>query len=113
MKFHVGIALIHTSVRQVAPLACGLTSTRRKSPSLKRKHYTRATHTESTAEQHKSAITDHVADTNHIINWDNAKIKDRETDRTTKIWLKEAIWIKRKGDQILNRDEGLHTAFHL
>ena len=32
------------------------------------------------AEQHKSAITDHVADTNHKISWDNAKIRQRRTE---------------------------------
>ena len=53
---------------------------------FEQKPFTRSTRKESTTEQHKSAITDHVADTNHNIAWDDAKIIDRETDKTTR-WL--------------------------
>ena len=77
------------------------------------KQYTRATRKSSTTEQHKSAITDHVVGTNHNIEWDQAKVIDRESDKTTR-WLKEAIWIRRRGDNILNKDEGaykLHNIF--
>ena len=77
------------------------------------KPYTRAARAESTSEQHKSAITDHVVETNHSIEWDSAKVIDRESDKTTR-WLKEAIWIRRRGDNVMNRDEGaykLNTIF--
>ena len=64
-------------------------------------------------QQRKSAITDHVAATNHSINWEEAKVTDREVDKCTR-WLKEAIWIRRQGQQTLNKDEGaykLHNIF--
>ena len=34
----------------------------------------------STSEQHKSAITDHVAQENHLIDLEGAKIIDRDSD---------------------------------
>ncbi|XP_072014846.1 uncharacterized protein [Amphiura filiformis] len=54
------------------------------------KQYTRATCKSSIADQHKSAITDHVVGTNHNIEWDQAKVIDRESDKTTR-WRIEAI----------------------
>ena len=76
-------------------------------------HYTRSTHKASVTEQHKSAITDRVAATNHSINWEEAKVIDREADKCTR-WIKEAIWIHRRGQQTLNKDAGaykLHNIF--
>ena len=67
----------------------------------------------SVTEQHKSAITGHVAATTHSINWEEAKVTDREADKCTR-WLKEAIWISKRGQQTLNKDEGaykLHNIF--
>ena len=40
--------------------------------------FTRAKRKESLTEMNKSAITEHVARENHIIDWDNAKILDKE-----------------------------------
>ena len=69
--------------------------------------YTRSSRKSSVAEQHKSAITDHVVLTNHNIKWDAAKVIDTESDKTTR-WVKEVIWIRRKGKNILNKDEGAY-----
>ncbi|XP_071956011.1 uncharacterized protein [Antedon mediterranea] len=41
--------------------------------------YTRAARKESTSEIHKSAITDHAAQENHIIDWEGANILDRDS----------------------------------
>ena len=79
---------------------------------FEKKPYTRSTRKDSTAEQHKSAITDHVAATNHTISWNKAKTIDRESDKTTR-WLKEAIWIRRKGENTLNKDEGSYTLHNI
>ena len=59
----------------------------------------------------KSAITDHVARENHIIDWDNARILDKEQDRKTR-WIKEAIWIRTR-DTNMNRDGGTYMLSHL
>ena len=51
----------------------------------------------------KSAITDHVCNENHVIDWDKVKVIDRESDKSGR-HIREAIWI-RKTDN-MNRDEG-------
>ena len=80
---------------------------------FEKKPYTRSTRKDSTADQHKSAITDHVAATNHAINWTEAKTIDRESDKTTR-WIKEAIWIRRRGERkTLNKDEGAYTLHNI
>ena len=74
--------------------------------------YTRAQRLASISEVHKSAIADHTAQENHLIDWDSAKILDREEHRPTR-WIKEAIRIRQAGDQLLNRDGGNHDLPHL
>ena len=59
----------------------------------------------------KSAITDHVARENHIIDWDNAKILDKEEHKKTR-WIREAIWIRSR-DSTMNRDGGTYMLSHI
>ena len=42
-----------------------------------------------------------------MIGWDEAKIIDLEPDKTTR-WLKEAIWIRSRGVNTMNKDEGAY-----
>ena len=69
-----------------------------------KKQFTRAARRESEAEYNKSAITDHVNQHNHVINWNDVKILAREQDRH-KRWIREAIEIHKKGNT-MNRDGG-------
>ena len=56
----------------------------------------------------KSSTTDHVVhNDNHVIDWDEAKIVGKETNKF-KRWVKEAIAI-RKQPANMNRDEGSFT----
>ena len=71
------------------------------------KNFTRSQRKTSSSETFKSAITEHVAANNHIINWDAARIIDQESDKTTR-WLKEAIWIRSRGKDTMNKDEGAY-----
>ncbi|XP_072048709.1 uncharacterized protein [Amphiura filiformis] len=73
--------------------------------------YTRSKRTESLTEINKSAITDHVSRENHIIDWDSSSIIDREENRRAR-WVKEAIWIRKRGDKTMNRDEGTFFLSH-
>ena len=50
------------------------------SEKVKDTKYTRANRKASTSEQHKSAITDHVAQENHVIDWEGASILDRDSN---------------------------------
>ncbi|XP_072051932.1 uncharacterized protein [Amphiura filiformis] len=68
---------------------------------------TRASRKASESKVNKSAITDHVMDKDHIIDWEEARVVGKEADRY-KRWIKEAIQI-RKQDNIMNRDEGQLT----
>jgi len=58
----------------------------------------------------KSAITDHVCNENHMIDWANAKMIDRESDKAGRL-IREAIWI-RKTDN-MNPDEGIYQLSHV
>ena len=43
--------------------------------------FTRAEKTRAASICNKSAITDHVSNENHVIDWENAKVIDRESDK--------------------------------
>jgi len=58
----------------------------------------------------KSAFTDHVCSENHVIDWANAKVIDRESGKAGRL-IREAIWI-RKTDN-MNRDEGSYQLSHV
>ena len=62
--------------------------------------YTRGNRKASSTEQHKSAITDHVVQENHIIKWDEAKILDRDSNTFSRR-IREAIEIRKKGPRQL------------
>ena len=63
-------------------------------------------------EQCKSQVshTDHTMEENHVIDWDKAKVVDREAQRQTR-WVKEALWI-RKTPMCMNRDAGSYQLSH-
>ena len=55
------------------------------------RRFTREQKRVSTVIDHKSAITDHADRINCIIDWEGAKVIDRECNRNAR-WIKEAIW---------------------
>jgi len=65
---------------------------------------TRTSRARESSVTHKSAITDHAMEENHVIDWDKVKVVDREAQRQTR-WIKEAVWIK-KTPICMNRDAG-------
>ena len=73
--------------------------------------YTRSSKSLAASDVHKSSITDHVWMDNHVMDWDNISVLDREEDRTRR-WIKEAIWI-RKSLTVMNRDEGGYQLSHV
>ena len=68
------------------------------------RRFTRGARECSTNVEHKSAITDFADRHNCVIDWEGAKVVDKETNRCVR-WIKEAIWI-RKTEPTMNRDEG-------
>jgi len=82
---------------------------RKEVESISNRTFTRSDRKSRAAEMNKSAITDHVAKENHVINWSGAKILERERHRKT-MQVKESIWI-RKEPNCMNRDGGYRTAY--
>ena len=72
--------------------------------------FTRAEKTRAASICNKSAITDHVCNENHAIDWANAKVIDRESDKAGRL-IREVIWI-RKTDN-MKRDEGSYQLSHV
>ena len=74
--------------------------------------HTKSTGKQSQSEQNKSAITDHVNTENYIIDWEEATIIGRESDRTTR-WIREAVKIRQEAQDVMNRDEGVFLLSHV
>ena len=73
--------------------------------------FTRSLRASSLTEHNTSALTDHATQENHVINWSQATVIDREKERFTR-WIKEAIHIRKEGQQAMNRDEGSYQLSH-
>ena len=73
--------------------------------------FTRSLRASSLTEHNKSAVTEHATQENHVINWSQATVIDREPDRFTR-WITEAIHIRKEGQQAMNRDEGSYRLSH-
>ena len=77
---------------------------------MSEKKYTRASRKQSETDRWKSAITDHACQLNHVINWDSAKLIQRESDWFAR-GVREAISIRKVKN--MNRDEGRHQLPHI
>jgi len=73
--------------------------------------FTRSQRSSTSAEYNKSALTDHALQENHVINWSDASVIDREPDKTTR-WIKEAIHICKERQKAMNREEGRYQLSH-
>ena len=73
-------------------LGTRITEHRKEAEKISDRYFTRSTRRASTNEHHKSAITDHVCQNNHIMNWEASEIVEQESDKC-KRWIKESICI--------------------
>ena len=73
--------------------------------------FTRSQRKTSEKEFNKSAITDHAAQANHVIDWNNTTIVAKDSNTRSR-QIKEAIWI-RKELTPMNRDEGAYKLSHV
>ena len=85
------------------------------SESIKDTVFTRANRKASTSEQHKSVITDHIAQENHIIDWEVTSILDRDSNYTMTRCIREAIHIRKRGreSKAINRVDVTHFLDHV
>ena len=74
--------------------------------------FTRQTRKQSVGEQSKSAIADHAVQHNHVINWKDAKVLDKECNTGAR-HIRESIWIRKRSPNTMNRDEGAHFLSHV
>ena len=74
------------------------------------KRFTRSERKTSESEFNKSALTDHTNRRNHVIDWENTRIVDRDNDNKRRR-IREAIWIRKEAAP-LNRDEGAYRLSH-
>ena len=79
---------------------------------ISRNRFTRANRKVSESTMLTSALADHVACNNHNIAWAESTILTTECDRYTR-WVKEAIWIRRRGQHSMNRVDGTFKLSHL
>ena len=72
---------------------------------ISNKVQTRAARLTCGSKRHQSAISDHVAFTNHIIDWEGTKILHHEDERCPR-WIREFIWIRHRGAKAMNSEGG-------
>ncbi len=71
---------------------------------VRNKIATRAGRKDSLSSIHKSAITDHVADNNHVIGCDDAKVLYGTKEDKYNIWIREAIEIRKRRGKAMNSE---------
>ena len=69
---------------------------------------TRSTSVSEDTTKFKSAIPEHIRSQNHLMDFENIEIVDRESGRMSR-WIKEAIHIRRKEPIVMNRNEGTYN----
>ena len=74
-------------------LGTRITEHREEAEKISKRNFTRTTRRASTNEHHKSAITDHVCQNNHIMNWEVSEIVEQAGVKF-KRWIKESICIR-------------------
>ena len=110
-KFHVRHAICVTLVKQEEYLVQDMKNIKKEVETVRSRRFTREARKCSTNVEHKAAITDHADRRNCVIDWEGAKVVDKETNRCAR-WIKEAIWI-RKTKPTMNRDEGGYRLSHV
>ena len=74
---------------------------------------TRGSLAEEDPTKFKSAITEHLRIHNHVMDWPNVEVVDRESHKKRR-WIKEAIQVRKRGEGITcNRDEGGYELSHV
>ena len=74
---------------------------------------TRSTSLSEDTTTFKSAISEHTREANHLMNWDEISIIDRESNKKRR-WIKEAIHVRSlKPGESMNRDEGGYELSHV
>ena len=68
---------------------------------------TRSTSVSEDTSELKSAIVEHARNNNHLMDFRNIEIVDRESAKRSR-WIKEAIHIRRKENIFMNQNTGTY-----
>ena len=83
-------------MRHVRPIGTRLKKHQKNTTSCKQKVHWANIRRESTSEFHKSVLTGHIAQENHVICWEDAKIIDRDSNSFTRK-IRESKNIRKRG----------------
>ena len=72
---------------------------------------TRGSLAEEDPTKFRSAITEHLRTQNHVMDWPNIEVVDRENNKRRR-WIKESIHVRKRGITC-NRDEGGYELSHV
>ena len=62
--------------------------------------------------EEKSALADHAAQQNHVINWDKTSVLASQCHNKKGRWIREAIHVRAHGKGTLNRNKGMYELPH-
>ena len=68
--------------------------------------FTRSRVPQAKEEEHKSALADHAAQCNHVIDWKNTSVLASHCSNKKGRWIQEAIHVRAEKKGTLNRNEG-------
>ena len=64
-------------------------------------------------ETHSSALADHVAQENHVVDWDNTEVLASGCSNKKGRWVREAIHVREQQQPTLNRNDGMYQLNHV
>ena len=94
-------------------LKCRISEHQASVKKVANRKYTRSRKLQADQEENKSALADHAAQTNHTIDWDNAKILASHCTNKKGRWIRESIWVRSERAGTVNRDEGGYLLPHV
>ena len=74
--------------------------------------FTRSRKSQAKDKEEKSALADHAAQRNHVINWDKTSVLASQCHNKKGRWIREAIHVRAHGKGTLNRNKGMYELPH-
>jgi len=95
ITYHAGTVTRSTSWETGTMFGVKLQEPRQEGSQRDVRAYARSTSRSAATEQNKSSVTDHIITLNHVVDWDQAKVIERESNKMDR-WIKEAIYRARQ-----------------
>ena len=75
--------------------------------------HTRSRAAAAATETHSSALADHAAQENHVVDWDNTEVLASGCSNKKGRWVREAIHVREQQQPTLNRNDGMYQLNHV